>query len=162
MVPTTTADGGPMTMTAPGHLHLPPTWRHQVAEVLRGRRGLTRAVPAWVALLTAVALLASVLTWISLPLMVGVTVVCSLMATSRSRTTARWPRRVVTIALLVGSIAFAFAWWVAGVTTDGADNAASVPPAADWGGAALLVLAGSGVALVVALLGALLARPHPA
>jgi lysylphosphatidylglycerol synthetase-like protein (DUF2156 family) len=117
-------------------------------------------VAAWVALLAVVVLLASVLAWVSLPLMVGLTVVCSLVATSRRRTTARWPRRVVISALLIGSVAFAYVWWVTGIAVDAADYGTPVPPAADWGGIALLVLACSGVALVVALLGALLTRPQ--
>lgn len=129
--------------------------------MLRGRHGRARAVSGWVALLVVVALVASVFSAITLPLLVGLVVDGSRRETRRPHTTARWPRRVLVVALLAGSISSGFVWWVAGPVIDASATDTPVPAAADRGGAALLVLALSGVALAVALLGALLARPHP-
>ena len=117
-----------------------------VGRLLLGGRGWLRAVGAWLALVGGL-----VVTGVLLPfgavffalILLGLVVVLA-----RAGTPSHWSHWLMVASIVTGAASAAFVWWVAGVRIDAADAMTPEPPAAAWGGTALIVFLASGVALV--------------
>jgi hypothetical protein len=120
--------------------------RH-AGNLLLGKSGPWRALSAWV-VLAAVAVLALLLG--NIILLLGLIVAAlAIVALTRAGVHSHWSHALLVASLIAGTVSAAFVWWVLGVRIDAADSFTQEPPAASWGGTALVVFALSAVGVVV-------------
>jgi hypothetical protein len=129
----------------------------QVERVFLGQRGAVAMGLAWAAVLVvlvAAFLLGNVLLLLAV-LMLGMLA----LVFARAGAPSRWSHWLMVTSILTGAASAAFVWWVAGVTIDAADSMTREPPAAAWGGFALVMLGLSAVAFIASVVGAVVREP---
>ncbi|NYI42033.1 hypothetical protein [Demequina lutea] len=130
-------------------------WRHAGLALLgqRGRRALVKAWLIVAALLVAMSLLGSLFY-----LVAACALVLTVLALLDAGVSSRVIRSVEVASVVLGASAFAYLWWAWGVAFDAADNFQPVPPAADHGALAGIILLACIVAFVAALATSLIRR----
>jgi hypothetical protein len=124
----------------------------QVERVLLGGHGAVVALCSWLALV-ALLVLSSLLGGIVL-LLTTVVLLVLVVVLSRAGTPSHWTHWLMVVSIVTGVASGAFVWWAAVAKVNAADNLTAEPPAAAWGGLALVLFALSALTLLVAGLAA--------